>query len=118
MCLTDTAEYWWDIKGHNRNFKEFYCLPDVECGFTHHNIAEFIEQVNCRGCKKLINEGITHNLPTKKEFKVKQQEEREYRRCNCGRNMVIRTNRSNGEKFLGCTGYPKCNNTKPLSTNK
>ena len=37
-------------------------------------------------------------------------------KCNicprCGKSLVIRTNRTNGNKFYGCEGYPKCTYTK------
>lgn len=32
----------------------------------------------------------------------------------CGSDMVIRTNRATGEKFLGCERYPDCTHTEPL----
>lgn len=35
-------------------------------------------------------------------------------RCTCGRRFVKRKNKKNGNEFLGCSGYPKCNNTMPL----
>lgn len=35
--------------------------------------------------------------------------------CNqCDSPMVVRTAKSDGSKFLACTGYPKCRNTKPM----
>jgi restriction system protein len=37
-------------------------------------------------------------------------------RCpNCGADLVVRTNSSNGNRFLGCSHYPNCKFTKPLS---
>lgn len=33
----------------------------------------------------------------------------------CGRELVIRTNRATGEEFIGCVGYPSfCQHTEPL----
>ncbi len=32
----------------------------------------------------------------------------------CGADMVIRTNRTTGEQFLGCTRYPECLWTTPI----
>lgn len=34
--------------------------------------------------------------------------------CTCGMPFVVRTNRKNGNEFLGCSGYPNCKETKPL----
>lgn len=36
-----------------------------------------------------------------------------YRCEKCGGLMAVRTNKSNGEKFLGCLDYPECNGTRP-----
>jgi len=33
----------------------------------------------------------------------------------CGGQMVERTNRATGEKFMGCNRYPRCRGTRPLS---
>jgi ssDNA-binding Zn-finger/Zn-ribbon topoisomerase 1 len=33
---------------------------------------------------------------------------------DCGRRLVIRTNRDNGSQFIGCTGYPECNHTEGI----
>jgi ssDNA-binding Zn-finger/Zn-ribbon topoisomerase 1 len=41
---------------------------------------------------------------------------------DCGRPLVVRTNRDSGSEFLGCTGYavrdredrPACSHTEPL----
>ena len=35
----------------------------------------------------------------------------------CGSDMIIRTRRSDGNKFYGCSSYPACKNTKPLGMN-
>jgi len=46
---------------------------------------------------------------------VAQDEEHLKRVCEkCGREMVVRFTRR-GDRFLGCTGYPECDNTVPLS---
>lgn len=33
---------------------------------------------------------------------------------NCGKELVIRTNKTDGTRFFGCTGYPDCRFTKPI----
>lgn len=45
---------------------------------------------------------------------VKVIPEPEHGRCVCGKPYVIRTNSKNGNKFLGCSGYPTCKNVKAL----
>jgi DNA topoisomerase-1 len=32
----------------------------------------------------------------------------------CGEDMLIRTSRRSGKRFVGCSGYPKCENSYPL----
>lgn len=34
--------------------------------------------------------------------------------CTCGGFFVIRTNRKDGNQFLGCSNYPRCKTTKIL----
>jgi hypothetical protein len=36
-------------------------------------------------------------------------------RCGCGGHMVRRTRKSDGQPFLGCSHFPTCRRTKPLS---
>jgi ssDNA-binding Zn-finger/Zn-ribbon topoisomerase 1 len=33
---------------------------------------------------------------------------------DCGRDLVIRTNKATGTDFLACPGYPSCRHTEPL----
>ncbi|MBI2170316.1 MAG: topoisomerase DNA-binding C4 zinc finger domain-containing protein [Actinobacteria bacterium] len=35
-------------------------------------------------------------------------------RCRCGGRFVVRTRRADGKKFLGCSGFPRCRNTRDL----
>lgn len=34
---------------------------------------------------------------------------------DCGRTLLIRMNRENGSEFIGCTGWPECRHTEPIS---
>lgn len=34
--------------------------------------------------------------------------------CTCKAKMVVRTNRETGDKFYGCSTYPRCKETKDL----
>ena len=36
--------------------------------------------------------------------------------CRCGQDMVVRTRRRDGQRFFGCSTYPKCRNTQPLDS--
>lgn len=53
----------------------------------------------------------------KSEIKAQFLEETDEKCEKCDSPMVIRFNRS-GEKFMGCSGFPKCKNAKPLPGSK
>jgi hypothetical protein len=36
-------------------------------------------------------------------------------RCRCGQAMVVRTRRADGTRFLGCSSFPSCRNTRALA---
>lgn len=36
-------------------------------------------------------------------------------RCRCGQAMVVRTRRTDGTRFLGCSSFPTCRHTRPLT---
>lgn len=33
---------------------------------------------------------------------------------NCGRHLIVKTNRLTGSQFLGCAGFPECFHTQPI----
>ncbi len=53
----------------------------------------------------------------KSDIKAQFLEETDEKCEKCDSPMVIRFNRS-GEKFMGCSGFPKCKNAKPLPGSK
>lgn len=69
--------------------------------------------------RPVLKEKRTNRIKTwKKNLKKKinklAKKQSEVQICEqCGNIMVIREN-SSGDKFLGCTGYPDCKNTKSL----
>lgn len=104
MSLPDTAEYWWDVKSRSArggNPMVFHD-PDFICDNPKrefHCDAEYLEDMNCSKCKR-----------NAKEHGTKLQSSK----CECGKQMVERINKSNGNKFLGCSDYPKCKKTKSI----
>ena len=59
----------------------------------------------CKNTKSLDKDGnIVERKPPEESDQVCEK---------CGSKMVIKTNRR-GQKFLACSGYPKCRNAKPL----
>lgn len=64
MCMSDTAEYWWDIKSNYPYAgPNYWHIPDAVCGHRHLFEAQKLGDVNCINCLKLIKEGYIHNLP-------------------------------------------------------
>jgi len=127
MSLSDTAEYWWDIKRH-RESNSFRHAKGVNCGHNHNTIdTEYIEDVECNACKRIIKEGNTIGMKEGKApemYYMSNSEKKHYRKqklfietygkCLCGCNWQIRKNKISGQEFLGCVNYPKCKNTKSI----
>jgi len=76
MALSDTAEYWQDVKRYHRNYPymgpNFYHIPNANCGHRHLYLAEKLGDVNCYACLKLIKQGYDHGLPEGKTEKIKK----------------------------------------------
>jgi ssDNA-binding Zn-finger/Zn-ribbon topoisomerase 1 len=128
MAMSDTAEYWFNKNSfHMPNM--FRHGKGIECGHNHNIMdTEYIEDVDCYACKKLIQEGVTTGMlegkapemyymsnSEKKRYKKQKRFIEENGKCPCGCNWQIRKNRTNGQEFLGCTNYPTCKNTKALA---
>lgn len=123
MCLSDTAEYWQDVK---RNYPytgpNYFHIPNAECGHRHYHLAKRLGDVNCKACLKLIKEGYDHKLPEgktlsraeRKRLAFTIEQEKKYGRCECGALRIKRTNRATKEEFLGCRNYPKCKKTSKI----
>jgi len=128
MALTDTAEYWHDVKSHYPYMgREFYHIPNTNCGHRHLHEAKRIDDVNCFACLQLIEQGYEHGLPEgKTDFRSKGQKKRDKQvelakiereklgKCSCGCHRVKRLNKTKNEYFLGCSNYPKCKITSSL----
>lgn len=77
MALSDTAEYWHDVKISRKEPYPFQHLPNVECGHYHKYEARYLEEVDCFACLELLKAGITHTLsnkPGRVEIKENKQE--------------------------------------------
>lgn len=49
-----------------------------------------------------------------KQSEIRTTPKREESCPDCGSPLVVRTNRNNGSRFLGCSRYPSCRFSKPL----
>lgn len=133
MCLSDTAEYWQDVKRKSMYFggNEFRHAKGVECGHNHNIMdTEYIDDVECNACKRIIQEGKAIGMIEGKApetYYMSNKEKKDYNRqkifneqhgkCPCGSIWVIRQNTKDKKKFLGCLQYPKCKNTKSITDN-
>lgn len=129
MCMSDTAEYWFDVKNRRPyNGPDYYHIPGFECGHRHLYEAKYVSDVNCKQCKAAIAKGHPHGLKSDEQKEIDQANRERSKRlnlikgwkqkyphnpdCSCGFVMLERTNKSNGQTFYGCSQYPKCKNTK------
>lgn len=131
MCLSDTAEYWQDVNRRTPYMgKDYYHIPNANCGRKHWHEAKAIDDVNCTDCLKLLKEGYDHNLPEgKTDFRSNSEKKRQAKAtrdrlereklgfCSCGCQRVKRTNKSDGRVFLACSNYPKCKITSKYDEN-
>lgn len=129
MALTDTAEYWQDVKNnYPYTGQDFYHIPNANCGHRHLYEAKKLGDVNCYSCLKLIENGYEHGLQEgKTDFRSKGQKKRDriaeqakierekLGKCICGSRRVKRINSITKEYFLGCSNYPKCKVTSKIN---
>jgi ssDNA-binding Zn-finger/Zn-ribbon topoisomerase 1 len=109
--MTDTAEYWWDVKGYNKkSSRVFNHIKGYDCGHFHVHETSKLLEVDCYACLRHIENTA--------ELKQSKQAKEEYRfrfgKCSCGSPMQIKKNRNTNQEFLGCSNYPKCKNTRNL----
>lgn len=133
MSLSDTAEYWWDVKSHHLyTGRHFLHNPNHKC--SHYNPSSgniattiYIDDINCFECLENIKNGLasTEGLKEgkapetfymtkkgKKAYNKQKAIDDKYGKCSCGCSWVIRINNRNKSEFLGCSNYPTCKNTK------
>lgn len=74
MSLSDTAEYWWDIKKVN-NFskKVFTHAKGCQCGHYHVCETNYISEIDCHACIKIFEE--IGNIFGLKERRLSKQEQ-------------------------------------------
>ena len=53
MGLTDSAEYWRDVKNKPIHHV-FTCGKGIECGKSHKIESDELDKVDCRFCKRII----------------------------------------------------------------
>lgn len=124
MCLSDTAEYWWDVKNRTPyQGRQFIHIPNSTCGHirieTSNTVtSEYLNDINCFACLELIKQngniyGLKEGISKRQQSKIDKEKHRfRYGKCECGSPMTIRKNSKTGEEFLGCVNYPKCKKTK------
>lgn len=131
MSMSDTAEYWEDVKKKRpKPSITYYHIPNGVC--SHYNKASgntlttpYIGDINCRECMLKIKNGYTENLiegkapetfymsrRVRKAFNAAKIFNEKHGKCSCGSHWAIRRRKSDGKEFLGCSNYPHCNNTK------
>ena len=135
MSMSDTAEYWADVKAHRPIYsgKNFKHIPDKKC--SHYkpitgntSTTPYIDDINCYECIERIKNGFRDGLIEGKAHETYYMSNRErkafnsakvfnekYGKCSCGSHWTIRINKTNNKEFLGCSNYPHCKNTKTIT---
>lgn len=113
MSMSDTAEYWWDLKDR-KSSRVFIHIKGYDCGHFHLYETKKLSEVDCYACLRHIEK--TQELKQRLEQSKKAIEDNKFKhgKCSCGNPMRVRKNRVTGEEFLGCSNYPTCKNTKSL----
>ena len=80
MSLSDTAEYWWDVKSYHPYMgRHFIHIPNSICGHINKqtgntDTSEYLNDINCFACLDLIKQnGNIYNL--KEGISKRQQRE-------------------------------------------
>lgn len=126
MSMSDTAEYWHDIKNRQPySGKHFVHIPESTCEHINPSTgntdtSEYLADINCYACLKLIQDngniyGLKEGVSRRQQSAIDKEKHR-FRngKCKCGSAMVIRENKSTNKQFLGCINYPSCKNTAPI----
>lgn len=72
--------------------------------------GKFFSCGNYPKCKAILIESEGKYIP-----KVKASAEKSGKKCpDCGKEMLVRINRTKGTKFLGCSQYPRCKHTDKI----
>lgn len=72
MSLSDTAEYWNDVKKYRGWYgvTGFWHAKGCKCGHFHKNETRYISEVDCKACLKVLSEmGNIFNLKEKRKIK-------------------------------------------------
>jgi hypothetical protein len=126
MTMSDTAEYWWDVKSRQvytgRNFTH---IPNSTCGHIkvatgNTTTSEYLNDINCFACLKLIKENgniyeLKEGISKREQSEIDREKHRfRFGKCECGSPMTKRVNQKSKQEFLGCCNYPKCKKTKVI----
>lgn len=99
--ITDVLTQFFTFMDYNYTAKMENQLDEIESGKVNHvdMLKKFYPSYKVELDKAYVNHGGTL--------------------CDkCNSPMATRTVKASGDKFLACSAYPKCKNTKPMSTVK
>jgi hypothetical protein len=69
--------------------------------------------LDCKGKSEINDAGGKHSQRVRKIEKPKVSADLTNKKCpRCGSTMFLRTNRSSGSKFYGCSRFPRCKGTR------
>lgn len=125
MCLSDTAEYWNDIKSSSNRYHPTHASV-ARCHLSNGTVSNNPDDVDCWYCKKLMTDEVKAEMLKKHENNLrnrarseKHKQEKKAKKlgqgiCTCGKAMIKRQNSKDKTYFKGCTNYPICKHTEPI----
>lgn len=111
--MSDTAEYWWDIKNAwmKKKYKHVFThKKGMECGHHHVMESKKLKHIDCHACIAILKE----QLP---DYEQIMNPPPPYGVCTCGYHRVKRMNKATKEEFLGCSAWPECKITSKINNN-
>ena len=122
MSMSDTAEYWADVKSSNHIYMgiDFTHIPNSNCGHFrkgNSDSSKYLNDINCFACLELIKQngniyGLKEGTSKREQSKIDKEKYRfRFGKCECGQPLRERINSITKAKFLGCFNYPECKKT-------
>lgn len=101
MALSDTAEYWQDVKSR-RNKHIFTHIKGVECGHFHAAHSNELNDIDCYACKKLIeaDEALKKRLEANNGNAVRKWENKKKKKRGYKLETTIKFGKFNGKKTI------------------
>lgn len=106
----------WGLRAHHgADAVKIVCVGEYTRDAMAFASGKAIDLVNGERLLALVREGQARaNLAASPRPASPESSDSQRATCpRCNGEMVVRTNRKTGQRFLGCAAYPRCNGTRP-----